>query len=412
MTDNPQTPTPPDDQNSYNIPPPAPSGPPSYNRPPRRKKSSPWKAIIVVAVILFVLGGGGLILLLMVGALAGGPVGVNNYQETLVREGTSGSKVVIVPIHGIILNGSAMFSTVAASDDVIAKLRRAAKDDKVKAVILDINSPGGEITATDEIHHEIQKLREKKKVFTCMRSVAASGGYYIAAGTDYIFANRLTMTGSIGVIMGGVNYSGLLDKVGVRDNTYKSGQLKDMGSPARLPLTQLKEQRIKLQKRKASLTKTLDGANAELRNWQEAEIKLVEKQLAELAETEALILKERKVIQGMVNDSFREFAQVVAKGRKLPLETVMAAPIGDARILPGPEALKLKLVDELGYMDDVIDHACKTGEHRVVRYDPIPTLFDALAGSAKSQDFVERLIPPEYTLIKKGRLYYLNPNLF
>src|SRR5690606_37432008 len=118
-----------------------------------------------------------------------------------------------------------------------AQLRRASWDDDVKAVLLKVDSPGGEVLASDEIARALEDFqkRAQKPVIVSMGSLAASGGYYVAAPCQWIVANELTITGSIGVIMQGFNYHGLMDKVGLRRGVYKSGEFKDMLSGARDP---------------------------------------------------------------------------------------------------------------------------------------------------------------------------------
>jgi len=174
------------------------------------------------------------------------------------------------------------------------QLREAREDDSIKAVILRINSPGGSAAASQEVGEEIDRLREAGKVVvTSMGDVAASGGYWLAAKTDYIVANPATMTGSIGVIMRFQELKGLYDKLGITDNTIKSGPLKDIGSEAR-PMTPA----------------------------------------------------ERQLLQGMVNDIYEQFVDVVAEGRDLPREKVKA--LADGRIFTGRQAKEAGLVDELG----------------------------------------------------------------
>src|SRR4029450_5729008 len=110
------------------------------------------------------------------------------------------------------------------------QFRRAAEDKRVKAVILKVNSPGGEVLASDDIYNIIEKFQNKtqKPVVAAMGSLAASGGYYVSAPCQWIVANEMTITGSIGVILHSFNYRGLMDKVGLRPVVYKSGKLKDM----------------------------------------------------------------------------------------------------------------------------------------------------------------------------------------
>lgn len=180
-------------------------------------------------------------------------------------------------------------------------IKQAKEDQDVKAIILRINSPGGGVAESAEIYDQLMKLKKKtnKPIYVSMGTMAASGGYYIAAAGDKIFASPETITGSIGVIMQSVNYEGLAKKYGVELVTIKSGPYKDIMNPARKM-------------------------------------------------TEA----EREILQRLINDSYDAFVDVVAKGRKLPEDTVRK--LADGRIYDGRQAKALHLVDEFGYLDDVI----------------------------------------------------------
>ncbi|MBO8168542.1 MAG: signal peptide peptidase SppA [Thermoanaerobacteraceae bacterium] len=218
-------------------------------------------------------------------------------------------QVGVIFINGIITGGSDdVFGGVAGSQSIMRHLREAASDSSIKAVVIRINSPGGSAAASQEIAGEIQKLREQGKlVVTSMGDVAASGGYWIAASTDYIFANAGTMTGSIGVIMQSTNLQELYKKIGVDVNVIKSGPHKDMGSSAR-----------------------------------------------ELTE------QEREILQAMVDDIYRQFVEVVSRGRGLSREKTER--LADGRIYTGKQAKELGLVDELGnYYDAIMFAARKAG---------------------------------------------------
>ncbi len=282
----------------------------------------------------------------------------DNVHEKLITAGTGKEKVAIIQVNGIIYQGNAVTRDHSSSDSIILQIRKAAKDENVKVLILDMNTPGGAVTATDEIHHELLKFRNTgKKVITCMRTVAASGGYYLAAGTDYIIANRLTLTGSIGVIIGGYNYYGLFEKLGVKSEIYKSGKLKDllnMGRP---------------------------------RNDEEI-----------------------KVIQEIVDETYMEFAAIVAAGRNINIDEITSGIISDAGIFLGKKAQTLGLVDELGFLEDAIEKAKELGNAKnasVVRYQPKHSLADLF--SSFKTDIVSEVFPGKPTIVHKGYLYYLCP---
>lgn len=214
--------------------------------------------------------------------------------------------VGLINIEGIIMGGYGsfgIFGSQPGADRIIRQLKEAQEDDTVKAVVLRINSPGGSAAASREIRDEVVKLRKSgKKVVVSMGDVAASGGYMVACAADRIVANPSTTTGSIGVIMQLQNTQGLYDKLGIKTITIKSGPHKDMGSPDR-PLTE----------------------------------------------------EEREILQGMIDDMYDQFLDVVAEGRNMPKEEVRK--IADGRVFTGRQALKLGLVDELGDFYDAVDVA-------------------------------------------------------
>ncbi|MBW1796861.1 MAG: signal peptide peptidase SppA [Deltaproteobacteria bacterium] len=203
-----------------------------------------------------------------------------------------GDKIGVIPIDG----------TITQSIDITTELVRLKKDTGIKAIILRINSPGGSVGPTQEIYREIRKTIQTKKVVASMGSVAASGGYYIAAGADKIVANPGTITGSIGVIMHFVRLEELLNKIGIGLEVLKSGEFKDIGSPNR-----------------------------------------------ELTE------REKELLNALIADIQRQFEEGVAEGRNLPLEKVRQ--IADGRIFSGAQAKELGLVDVLGNFQDAVEIA-------------------------------------------------------
>lgn len=222
---------------------------------------------------------------------------------------TVGNVVAVVRVEGAITGGqseAAVFgSSVASSDRLMRTLEQIRLDDAVKAVVLRVNSPGGTTGASYEIGRELQRVRDAgKKVVTSMGDVAASGGYWVAAHTDYIYATPGTMTGSIGVIMEAVNLEELYRKIGYRSVTLKSGEFKDIGSPSR-----------------------------------------------EMTEAE------RAILQAMVDQSYAEFVAVVANGRNMPEDQVRE--LADGRVMTGSQAKAVGLVDELGSFNDAV---AKAGE--------------------------------------------------
>lgn len=228
-------------------------------------------------------------------------------QETTVA-GAGKDKILITDISGIISSGKGKsgFADLSEEPDIVARikeeLKKAAKDEHVKAVILRINSPGGEVTASDTIHHEIEKFKKDTgiKVISCITDLGASGGYYIAVSADKIIAYPTGVTGSIGVIMLNISVEGLLQKIGVKDATIKTGEFKDMGSPL----------------------KTMTD-------------------------------EERKIFLGVLNTMYDRFITVIAENRE-GLDRQKIVSLADGRIYTAQQALENGLVDKIGYLDDAI----------------------------------------------------------
>lgn len=234
---------------------------------------------------------------------------------------SAGGRVAIVEITGVI-NGS---------EDIIRQLKKYEKDNSIKAVVIRINSPGGEVAPTQEIYDQINKLKESgKPVVVSISSVAASGGYYIACAGDTIFANPGSLTGSIGVIIDFLTFEGLMNKVGVQHEVVKSGELKDVGNFSR-PMTE----------------------------------------------------KERTMMQAAINDVYNQFTETISESRNIDLAQV--EEMADGSIFTGNQALELGLVDKLGGLEDAIVLAGKMGglgDHpKTIReYYRRPRLVDYLTG--------------------------------
>ena len=191
---------------------------------------------------------------------------------------------------------------ILSSKKIIEDLKGFMDDDAIKAIILRVDSPGGGIGPSQEIYRELMKTRDAKTVIASMGSVAASGGYYIACATQGIVANAGTITGSIGVIMEYANIEQIAKKIGISPVVIKSGEYKDMGSPMR-------------------------------------ELKDSEKQL----------------FQNLVDELHAQFVSDAAAARNM--ETDVMAKLADGRVYTGQSAMKLKLVDRIGNMDDAVQWA-------------------------------------------------------
>ena len=233
--------------------------------------------------------------LVLVAMLAGrqGP----GYQGTRV----GGDQIGVVRVEGVIVGGGASgpFGAFGA-EDIAARIRQAADDPAIRAVVVRLNSPGGSAAASQEISEALLRVRESgKPVVASMGDTSASGAYWIAAHADHVVANPATITGSIGVIIQTYTLTGLYDMLGIETETFKSGPHKDMGATDREPTPE-----------------------------------------------------ERAIFQGMVDDIFEQFVDVVVRGRDLPEDQVRA--LADGRIFTGRQAFQLGLVDELGDFRDAV----------------------------------------------------------
>jgi protease-4 len=231
-------------------------------------------------------------------------------------------KILLMEVSGIIMEGPhrllGLIQGVTSPSRIKEELDKAAQDDRVKAVVVKINSPGGTVTAADVILHELKAFKAAKgvPVVVCLQGLAASGGYYVAQAGDTIIAYPTCVTGSIGVIAMKFNFQGLMDKVGVGEDVVKSGKWKDFWSPLR-PATP----------------------------------------------------QEKEMMQQIIDDFYRTFVDVVAQGRHLSLKKTRE--VADGRIFTASQARDLGLVDQLGYLDDALELArVKAGleEPRVITY--------------------------------------------
>ncbi|CAM3966107.1 signal peptide peptidase SppA [Mesobacillus thioparans] len=244
------------------------------------------------------------------------------FAEEVIEEGDMLSKIAVLSINGVIQDtGDAQSffeSPLYNHRAFMEQLNYVKESDDVKAIILQVNSPGGGVVESAEIHDKIKEIQEetKKPVYVSMGSMAASGGYYVSAPADKIFASPETLTGSLGVIMQGINYAGLAEKYGVEFTTIKSGPYKDIMSPTR-PMTE----------------------------------------------------EERDILQSMINNSYEGFVKVISEGRGMSVEQVKK--IADGRIYDGRQAKQLNLIDGFGYLEDVIEKVRKDeklGDATVVKY--------------------------------------------
>jgi protease-4 len=246
--------------------------------------------------------------------------------EEKVLEGEGEAKILLMDISGIIsekkeskgLGSSQKISLVARIKEEIQK---AEGDSSIAGVIIKINSPGGSVTATDIIYHELMQYRKQAgvRIIACLTGTATSGGYYVASAADEIIAHPTSVTGSIGVIAMKFNIEKFLSKIGVQEETIKSGEKKDIWSPFR-PSTP----------------------------------------------------DEKDIIQTIINTFHERFVKVVFDGRKPLLSKEEIERLADGRIFTADQALEVKLIDRIGYLDDVVEEMKKSlnlKEARLIAYN-------------------------------------------
>lgn len=259
------------------------------------------------------------------------PVGLlsNQVAKRLDQSGSTGDGILtrftdhiqVIRLTGMIQDKdekSFFFSSDDSTSNVLKQLRKAIKNDHVKGILLRINSPGGTVSASQEITGAVKAFRKTDRpVVVSMGDMTASGGYYVASASDRILAEPGSLTGSIGVIMHLMNFKGLTDKIGVQEEVIKTGQFKDIGSNYR-PITP----------------------------------------------------EERKILQTLCMDSYDQFVSAVAEGRKMSPADVRR--IGDGRVYSGRQALKLHLVDELGGYDQSLEALQKICKEKFHVADDLP----------------------------------------
>lgn len=215
----------------------------------------------------------------------------------------------IITISGVVYQNAPKNIFERRASRISTKIKKMSEKKNVKAILIDINSPGGTVAAVQDIYSAIIRAKKKtKKPFVArMGDVAASGGYYIAAACDKIISHPGSITGSIGVIMSAGNYEGLMKKIGFKTEVIKSGKFKDIGSGSR-QMTQ----------------------------------------------------EEKDILQSMIDDSYSQFLEAISKGRNMPLEVLK--PLADGRVYTGRQAYEVKLVDILGDFQDAVDLAGEMGK--------------------------------------------------
>src|SRR5690625_278586 len=254
----------------------------------------------------------------------------NVLEEEILIDGDAGEKVAVLSLIGTIENVAASPFGAEGYDHslFLHMIDTAAEDPTVNAIVLEVDSPGGTVPETAEIHRKIVELQQNydKPIYVSMGSMAASGGYYVSAPADKIFAESSTLTGSIGVIMESINIAGLAEKYGIEFNTIKSGEYKDIMSPSR-------------------------------------------------EKTE----EEHEIMQSMIDEMYDEFVKIIVDGRDITESQVR--DIGDGRIYTGNQAKENGLVDEVGTFDDTLHQLMEDydlDDAQVIQYDNSMGYFTSL----------------------------------
>jgi len=286
-----------------------------------KKRTWPWVVLVVLVMLVCSVCG-----CLAVGLLVSKAPG-RGAKGAITGSGT----VAVIEVQGTIVSGDGVTGfgseSVAYAGRIIRELDDAVANPRIAAIVLDVNSPGGSVVASADIHRAL--IQCPKPVVTSMGETAASGGYYIACGTQYIVARPATLTGSIGVRWEFTDASVLLEKLGIEIYSIQSGAFKDQGSIAR-PLSE----------------------------------------------------QEMEMLRGIIDEAYGDFVQVIVEGRGLEEAEVRA--IADGRVLSGRQAVALGLVDAEGNLDDAIAQAAALagieGEPEIYYYERVPGLWDLLGG--------------------------------
>jgi protease IV len=378
------------------VPPPPLSPPPIMAPPPAPRPRRSWGWIITSIVLALLLG---LCVLALLAEFGLRSVNLNRsfrtttardvgprLDECVIEDNHARHKIAVITVDGIITSHGDDGMGHNMVEVIKAQLARADADDAVKAVLLKIDSPGGEVMASDQIYKAIQNFqldekdepgkpaRKGKPVICSMGSLAASGGYYISAPCRWIVADELTLTGSIGVIMHGINYRGLMDKVGVAPMTFKSGKFKDMLSPDRV--------------------------------------------LADIPD------EERAMVQALIDETFQKFKGIVKDGRTAAHDVnkkegqALAddwADYADGRVLSGTQAHHLGLVDQLGDFDAAVERALEIvhlKDANLVEYQERYDIanFLSMFGQSGQAKTVKLDVGVEMPKLRAGCLYFIAPN--
>jgi len=290
-------------------------------------------------------------------------LGAAKIEEVTLVPSPAKEKILLIDVEGLITS-LAMPGTLSREGDILSqvylRLEKASADPMIRGVILRLDTPGGEVTASDVVYHELVKFKEKtgQPIVGLMMTTAASGGYYIAQACDYLVAHPSTVTGSIGVISLFPDAAALLNSIGLRMNVIKSGKMKDSGGPFR-----------------------------------------------------GMTEEERTVFQGIIDELYQDFLGVILKNRPTSFSREELEKIADGRVYTAQQALRLKLIDEIGYFDNALGKVLTMAslkQARVVGYTYYPNRKTNLyASSLAPGPLLESKILDKYLPSLKTGFYYL-----
>ncbi|TNE49024.1 MAG: signal peptide peptidase SppA [Deltaproteobacteria bacterium] len=333
--------------------------PPSYQQPPRQNgmfKNSSCLAMFGCFAALCI--GLGLVIVISAAMFGSKPEPSSKMREVWIS-GKGKAKIAVVQVNGAIMEGSRSTGNVAAASDIVSQLNHIGKDSKVKGVLVLANSPGGGVTASDKIYNALKKLTDRKlPVVVLMGDVCASGCVYMSAFATKIVAHPTSITGSIGVITSTLNFSKMLEKIGVQGVTIASKENKALLSPF-----------------------------------------------------EPVKPEHKAILKKIIDEMYVRFVDIVAKGRKLKKDKLMK--VADGRVFSGAAAVKLGLVDQLGYKQDALDLVKKlagVSQVKLVKYRQRLGLADIFLGYAELPHELKtsRSMSLERLLSIKGpRMYYM-----
>jgi len=343
----------------------------SNQAPAKKKRWMPVIIAIILGVFLFI----SVMINLMQGMTlmlknAGGAMGDESDEFPMFTETTSwgagDTKVVRIAIDGAIMRGGAptlLGNTIDKVELVLEQVRAATVDEDVKAIILEVNSPGGGVTASDEIYQALQDFKsqqEGRKIVVYMKDLAASGGYYVAMAGDWLVAQPTSILGSIGVIMQSVNFHGFVEKHGISDTTIKSGENKDLMNPFQ-PVPE----------------------------------------------------EQRELLQELIDAMYNRFSGLVAQGRSMDENKLKI--FADGRVFDSDTALEHGFIDEIGYWQDVVEQTEKLlGQEEVhfVRYEKSVDFMQMLAGMKEPLEVdngIEKVLRDPFSVSTPQLLYMWRP---